>query len=89
MQEELELVDVPAKLAFILRQQLQRQGQQAQQQPTAQQELIDIMQRRMPAYQQPLSSIQKTRVRSSPLQSLEPYSLQVTLVTCLELLWGV
>ncbi|WIA30518.1 hypothetical protein OEZ86_000602 [Tetradesmus obliquus] len=75
-QEELELVDVPAKLAFILRQQLQRQGQQAQQQPTAQQELIDIMQRRMPAYQQPLSSIQKTRVRSSPLQSLEPYSLQ-------------
>ncbi|KAF6259556.1 hypothetical protein COO60DRAFT_994730 [Scenedesmus sp. NREL 46B-D3] len=36
----------------------------------------DIMQRRMPAAQQGDSSRQPTRVRSTPLQSLQPYSLQ-------------
>jgi hypothetical protein len=99
LQEELDVLSVPVKLAFILREQLHRQEQQAQQ--ATEQELTtsavladmpvssaadqlpaDIMQRRMPPAQQGSSKQPKTRVRSTPLQSLEPYSLEVTLVSC-------
>jgi hypothetical protein len=92
LQEELDVLAVPVKLAYTLREQLRRQAQQAAQQEmitssvlvdtlaadVADQLPADIMQRRMPLLQQGGSSRLNARVRSTPLQSREPYSLEVT-----------
>jgi hypothetical protein len=100
LQEELDTLNVPVKLAFMLKEQLHQQAEQkqaasaqdvpaddvlAQLPPVGDAESLhaDIMQRRMPAAQRGSSSSSsssrlQTSVRSAPLQSLEPYSLQVT-----------
>jgi hypothetical protein len=96
------MLNVPVKLAFMLKEQLRQQVEQeqtaatqdmptsdvlAQLAPLGDAESLpaDIMQRRMPAAQQERSSSsnrRQTSVRRAPLQSLEPYSLQVTNLSC-------
>jgi hypothetical protein len=100
LQEELDVLNVPVKLAFMLKEQLRQQVEQEQAASTqltsdvlaqlppvvdssdAESLPADIMQRRMPAAQQESRSSSSSRpptsVRSAPLHSLEPYSLQVT-----------